>query len=179
MNTFASIKLVQRFNKVNYYTVKLEEDDVSLFEKFVQKHQAENFNKLQHIMSWIKIIGSKYGAYADLFRPEGETADAAALPPIGTDREPTYIEIDNEGEGVNTPNNLRLYCFRANENVVFLFNGDIKTALKAQNCDNVRPHFRLANAVTNAIEIAFKENEIRWNEDSSDIRFEQDFELNW
>lgn len=180
MNNFATIKHINSYDKVEYYSVCLEQDiDISLFELFIKKHTEENKEKLLHIMSWIKIIGDEVGALPFYFRPEAETADTSALPPQGKNREPAYIEYNNEtGKDENKPNNLRLYCFRANEHVVFLFNGDIKTADRAQDCDNVRPHFRLANELTKAIEISFN-HEINWNEDFSDIEIEENFELNW
>lgn len=78
--------------------------------------------KLNHVLEWIKTIGDKYGAQHHFFRSEASIADASALPPIGKDREPCFTEF-----GKNKANNLRLYCLRANERVVFLFNGDLKT----------------------------------------------------
>jgi hypothetical protein len=179
MNTFGIVKHIQSFDKVEYYSICLEKDDgLSLFELFIQKHTAENPQKLKHIMAWIRVIGDKYGAKS-FFRNEAETADTHGLPPQGTNREPVYVEYNEEaGSEVNTPNNLRLYCFRANEHVVFLFNGDIKTADLAQGCDNVRPHFRLANKLTEVLEESFG-NEINWNEDQTDIVIDEGFELMW
>lgn len=178
MNNFAKILLVQRFHKVNYYTVKLEEHDISLFGQFVSKHTNENREKLNHIMAWIRIIGEKYSAKADYFRNEAETADASALPPANPTWEPSYIEWDNETQ-TGEPNNLRLYTFRANEHVVFLFNGDVKTADKAQDCPDVRPHFRLANVIAKALEACFRNGEIAWNTNQTDIEFDNDLELDW
>lgn len=86
---------------------------------------------------------------------------------------------EKTGIEVNKPNNLRLYCLRANESVVFLFNGDIKTTLKAQDCPNVKSHFKLANKLTALLNQAFVENQIEWNEDFTDIGVEDDFRLEW
>ena len=72
---------------------------------------------------------------------------------------------------------LRLYTFRLNENVVFLFSGDLKTSRYAQDCPNVSSHFNLANKLTAAIQLALEEKEIRWIEDFTQIEFEQDFKL--
>lgn len=178
MNTFAKLIVVQSYHKVNYYTVQIE-DNKSLFQQFVDKHSVENLNKFQHIMVWLQVIGNKIGAYPEYFRNESETTDTAALPPIGKDREPSYIEFNAKtGQDENTSNDLRLYCMRVNESVVILFSGDIKTAYKAQDCDNVRPHFRLANKITNSIDEALKSKEIEWNIDKTDIIFDDDFELN-
>jgi len=74
-------------------------------------------------------------------------------------------------------NNIRLYCLRANENVVFLFNGSIKTTKKAQDCPNVKNHFTLANQLTKAINTAFAEKSIVWNNDFTLINFSIDFKL--
>lgn len=178
MNTFAKILLVQRFNKVNYYTVKLEEHDLSLFGMFKDKHTQENPEKLNHIMAWIKIIGNKYSAQKDYFRNEAETTDTSALPPSNPNLEPTYIEWDSETETGET-NNLRIYTLRSNEHVVFLFNGDVKTADKAQNCPNVKTHFRLANKLTKVIDECFGNGDIHWNENQTDIEFDNELELNW
>lgn len=179
VNMFAEIILVERFKKVSYYTVSINGND-SLFRQFSNKHSVENKEKLYHIMAWIKKIGDKVGAYEQYFRNEAEMGDARALPPIGIDRDPCYIEINPlTNEENNTPNNLRLYCMRANESVVFLFNGDIKTALNAQDCDQVRPHFRLANKLTKLIDQAFIDKEIKWNIDYTDIIVEDGFLLEW
>jgi hypothetical protein len=178
VNNFAKILKVQKFRMVNYYTVKLDEDDLSLFGQFQRKHSHENSEKLEHIIAWIAIIGRKYGAKSIYFRNEAETADTAALPPRNPNLEPTYIEWDNETETGET-NNLRLYAFRVNEHVVFLFNGDVKTADKAQNCPNVRGHFKLANKLTAVIETCLRNGDIDWNDDRTDIFFDKNLELNW
>ncbi len=172
MNTFAKVKRVAEYDKVTYYTVCLNDDKTSLFEYFVKKHTDANRKKLNHILSWIKIVGNKYGAQTHLFRPEAEISDTSALPPKGVERKPVYIE-----DGRKKPNNLRLYCFRANENVVFLFNGDLKTKQKAQKCPNVGPHFKLANQLTRALENAFKEGYIKWTEHYDDILYDEDLKI--
>lgn len=178
VNNIATIKQVQRFDKVSYYTLSLDNDPTSLFEQFMQKHTSENKDKLNHILAWMKVIGDKVGARAGYFRNEAETADTSALPPAGVDREPTYVEYnEHTGEEENVANSLRLYCLRANEHVVFLFSGDVKTAARAQNCDQVRPHFRLANKLTKVIDEAFREGDIQWDEYNEDILFDEDLEL--
>ena len=77
---------------------------------------------------------------------------------------------------VETKNLLRLYCFRASTNVVFLFNGRCKTKSipKAQDCPVVRPHFLLANEIVIALNNLFSEDLIEWNEDYTDIIFDEE-----
>lgn len=179
MDNFAEIIWVTRYRKVTYYSVAVN-DGEALFDTFIEKHSIENKEKLQHILAWIKVIGDKIGAHDQYFRNEAETADTSALPPEGKNRKPVYVEFDEQsGTSEVHSNNLRLYCMRVNTSVVFLFNGDIKTAQKAQDCDNVRGHFRLANCLTALIEEAFRNKEIRWNEDYTEIEVDEDFLLRW
>lgn len=173
MNTFAHIKNIGKYDKVSYYSVVLENENNSIFENFIAVHEKTNIEKLYHIVKWIEVIGKKYGAQPYLFRPEGEIADTSALPPA-TNKNPSYIE-----NGKKKSNSLRLYCLRANEHVVFLFNGDLKTAQKAQDCPNVNKHFKLANQITKALDEAFKQGEIKWNETQSDIVFDSDLTIHF
>ena len=178
MNNFGRIVLVQRFKRVNYYSVKVEGQDRSLFGQFTHKHTLDNKEKLNHILAWIRIIGNEYSAKADYFRNEAEFADTSALPPKNPAWEPSFVGGgDTEQTGVT--NNLRLYTFRANEHVVFLFNGGVKTSLKAQNCLNVRSHFREANFITAALEHCFRTREIIWNIGATVIFYDDFLELNW
>lgn len=172
MDIFAKIKLIVRYRKVAYYSISIvddEKEDPSLFEQFLDKHTKANQRKLSHILSWIALIGEKYGAKEQFYREERE---ASALPPKGKDRQPAFIEY-----GKATPNNLRLYCFRLSEEVVFLFDGDIKTTNAAQDCPNVRRHFNLANRITQAIDQSIVEKEIEWNKDCTDIMYDTEFTL--
>jgi len=172
MNNFVQIKRVAKYDKVSYYSVTINAEPSSLFEQFIATNTAINKQKLYHILDWIEVIGINHGAKVHLFRPESYLSDTSALPPTGKEREPTYIE-----DGQTESNNLRLYCFRLNENVVVLYNGDLKTADKAQDCPNVKPHFLLANKITKALENSIKERVINWNEDCTDIIFDSDLEI--
>ncbi len=172
MNNFAHIKPLFRYKKVAYYSLVLNDEHKTLYEEFVEKHDAINKNKLYHILKWLKAIGNIYGAQSRFFRNEALTADTSALPPTGKNSKPYFIE-----EGKKKNNTLRLYCLRANENVVFLFNGDLKTAKKAQDCPNVKPHFLLANQLTKAIDEALKNKEITWNEDATLINYDKNLKL--
>ena len=174
MNNIVQLKKVAKYDKVSYYSVSINAEATSLFESFIAQHTVINRVKLKHILDWIEVIGLKHGAKTHLFRSEAYGADTSALPPTGKDKEPSYIE-----EGEIESNNLRLYCFRLNEAVVILYNGDLKTADKAQDCSNVKPHFLLANKITKALENAIKENDIRWNEDCTDIIFDSDLEIEY
>lgn len=119
MNNFAEVIEVQRFRKVVYYTVSIN-NELPLFEQFIKEHTPKNKEKLYHIMAWIQQIGNRVGAYPQYFRNEAETADTSAIPPKGKNRKPGYVEINEKtGAQRTVANDLRLYSFRANEHVVF------------------------------------------------------------
>lgn len=176
MSSFARLKHITDYERVCYYSVCIGDDpdtldeQESLFESFLKIQGAKQKRKVVHITNWLKEIGESYGAREHYFRPEQHHGEASGLPPKGADRQPTYTE-----DGKNVPNNLRLYCYRLNESVVILFSGAVKTANKALDCPHVKPHFKLANRLTRAIDTAIKEKEILWIDNCSDIYFEDTF----
>jgi hypothetical protein len=157
VNIFATIKVAIRFRKVTYYSVQFEEDDESLFLQFVNKHAGIEYNEqMALIRSWLRKIGEEIGAKEQYFRFEGfRSGDARALPPPAR-----YLDIEC---------NLRLYCMRVSSGAVILFNGAEKTAERAQDCRQVRPHFLLANQLTKAIDLAIKDGDIQINTENDDL----------
>ncbi|HMQ59471.1 MAG TPA: hypothetical protein PKE06_02330 [Flavilitoribacter sp.] len=153
---FANIISSYRFKKITYYTVKFEDEEVPLFLQFLNKHKGEQYaENLAIIRAWLQKLGEEIGADERYFRNEAARGgDARALPPPAK-----YINVDCS---------LRLYCMRVNARVVILFNGGDKTAQTAQDCENVRPHFLLANKLTQAIDQAIKDREIRFK-DNDDL----------
>lgn len=169
MNNFVTIKHINSYKRVSYYSICFEGEEDSLFEEFMKIHNQKDTDgttkrEFIQIMAWLQKIGKEIGAQPRYFRHEGATSDAKALPPPAR-----YIEGET--------GKLRLYCMVCSENVVFLYNGGIKTTNKAQDCPNVARHFRLANKLTKSINEAFANSDIRWNEDDDNILFEEGFEL--
>lgn len=166
MNTFVTIKHIETYRKVIYYSICYEGEEESIFEKFLIKYNDSNVHEeLLDILEWMQRIGDDIGANTRYFRHEGAGSDAKALPPPSV----RYIE----GE----PGQLRLYCMVFNPLIVFLFSGGIKTTQKATACPNVSHHFRLANTLTKALTIAHQERDIELNQYEDDIEVEDSFEL--
>lgn len=133
MNTFVTIQEFQRFKKVTYYTVQIEDHELTETDKFLEamEKEKEYQEEFSNLIDWLSEIGDKRGARDHLFRHEGI---AVALPP---DRKYQSDELEVK--------EIRLYCHRVTPEVVILFNGGIKTARYPQDCPNVNTHFRQAN----------------------------------
>jgi len=72
---------------------------------------------------------------------------------------------------------LRLYCLYISENIVFLFNGGIKTKDKAQDCKNVKSYFQETEKFTCAIDKMIKDKQIAFDENLTEILNLEEIEL--
>jgi hypothetical protein len=114
------IELFEEHEKVNFYTLRIEDEDTEI-EKFFNKFPSDcEFDEdIQIIIRWIDKIGS-IGALERYFRPEGKYSDNVSAIPI---------EISK----------VRLYLLRISESIIILGNGDIKTT-KTYNEDFTLSH---------------------------------------
>lgn len=172
MNIFATIKPIEdfTFKKVKYYSILFENNETTEFIDFLNRMEENESiaDDLEKLFVCMEEIGQKYGAREHFFRHEGS---AEGLPsPSKTLKRVLKIQVEQ---------NLRLYCQRLNEHVVLLFNGDIKTegVAKAQDCPNVAPYFKQANKLANAINQLFIDNEIKWNDNATDIIYDENMEV--
>lgn len=167
VNRFGNIEIAYRFNKITYYTVKFEDEEQNLFLQFLNNHKGEKYaESLAIIRKWLSKLGNDIGADIRYFRPEAfRGGDARALPP------PTrFLDIEDDNC------RLRLYCMCVTNRAVILFNGGEKTAQTAQDCDNVRPHFLLANKLSQNIVQAIKDRDIQFD-DQDRLSFDPDLTL--
>lgn len=143
MNSFVILRLFKTFKKVTYYTFLKENDDFTEAEKFFNKCLSNKKleEQSQELVEWIKLIGEEYGAKDRYFRFENE---AGALPP-------KFVES----------NNLRLYVYKVNDNIVILSNGGLKTKRTAQECPNVKDHFRFAGKMAKQLNILLGQGSIK------------------
>ncbi len=171
VNKFAHIVKLDKFTfeNVKYYSIRFEDSEFTEFENFLTRMESEHdFEEdVINLFTWLEIIGKKEGAKEKYFRHEGFISDVKALPPGAPIMKKHELIVRN----------VRLYCQRLNEHVVILFNGGIKTDTKAQNCPNVSVYFNQANLMAKQINELFKEKEIIWNSDHTDIVFGQDLTL--
>ncbi|GAH84456.1 unnamed protein product [marine sediment metagenome] len=171
MNTFGKLEALKNFTfeKVKYYSIRFEHSENNEFHDFLNRmeDESEYEEDMNNLFVWLEYIGQKEGAKEKYFRHEGYNSDASALPPPSSIMEVHEIPV----------NDIRLYCFRLNEHVVALFNGGIKTTDKAQDCPNVSQYFKQANNIVKKLNQLFIENELSWNDDFTDIIFDDDLTI--
>jgi hypothetical protein len=155
------------FEKVHFYTVQLEGKPYSEFRDFQIRMSVQEKDRVElaEINRYIQLIGETYGAHTKHFKKE----DAAeALPP-------PYHQFIETGEPDDY--GLRLYCIRLTTTVVILLNGDRKTALKVQYCNNCYPHFDKARKISRKIDEAINNDFIEVDHDAMELLIDEDFEL--
>lgn len=193
MNTFA--KLIRlgnmSFRHVQYFSLQVEGQDVTLYEDFLNRMEdkaeedAEIGTELDRMLLWIDTIGDEvaHPLREGYFRHEGRNSDAKALPPPAgkakgfaqrkAAKDPTF-RMEELETGM-----MRLYCMVANDHVVILFNGDIKTdgINDANDCPVVGPYFKQANRLTRILQQHFLDGDIRWNANMTDIDYDEDLTI--
>lgn len=177
MNIFVTIEKAITFKKVTYYTVKIDEgdgyDELTEFEKFVNKFKTnkEVQNEYNDTLSFLRLMGDKWGAQKRYFSRNEQKAEA--LPPKRKELNKYERRIIAKQQ-----HNLRLYCMRINEEVVFLFNGGVKTPgpITAQQCKNVKNYFKMANQFAQAIDEHIIAKDITI--DGLELEFDETLELN-
>ena len=102
------IELIEEHAAVDYYSIHLDEEELSELERFFEKFpEGSGYDdEIDTIIAWLDKIGEK-GALERYFRNEGRYGDGVSAIPIET-------------------SNLRLYCIRLSESILVFGNGGIK-----------------------------------------------------
>lgn len=105
------IELIEEHDHVNFYSIHLEEEELSELERFFEKFPegCAYDDEIDTIIAWLDKIGEN-GALERYFRPEGKYGDGVGVIPI---------DIGNK---------LRLYCLRVSDKILIFGNGGIKDA---------------------------------------------------
>jgi|SRR5690554_3440374 hypothetical protein len=146
--------------KCQFYTVRLDGDELSETDKFLDKFNRDEHLKpyVQQLVSFIfDTIGIRNGAINDFFREERK---AQALPP------PVNVKVEEIDFGLDFP--LRLYCLRLSDSCVILFNGGEKTSQRAED-GKTSMAFYEANQYAEKILNLFNSKIIRLNSEQREI----------
>ena len=116
------IELIEEHDHVNFYSIHLEEEELSELERFFEKFPegCPYDDEIDTIIAWLDKIGEN-GALERYFRPEGKYGDGVGVIPI---------DIGNK---------LRLYCLRISDKILIFGNGGIKDANSWQNSETLAP----------------------------------------
>lgn len=105
-----SIELIEEHEAVNFYSVQLQDEELSELERFFEKFPVGSpyDEDIDTIISWLDKIGET-GALERYFRYEGRFGDGVCAIPIET-------------------GNLRLYCIRLSDKILIFGNGGVKNS---------------------------------------------------
>lgn len=114
-----SIELIEEHNAVNFYSIHLDEEELSELERFFEKYPEGCLydEDVDTIIAWLDRIGEN-GALERYFRYEGRFGDGVSAIPIET-------------------SNLRLYCIRLSDKILIFGNGGVKDSPTWQESGNL------------------------------------------
>lgn len=138
MKRYFEIKEYTNGDKTRIYTVHEKGESMSETDKFLYRFKDNpKFKKdIEIIVKWVRKIGSE-GALERFFRPE---SNGEAIPVVASD--------------------LRLYCYRINNNILVLGNGGIKTSQKVQDSPDAYPHFQIINDLAFAVNLKISQGKV-------------------
>jgi hypothetical protein len=165
MNNFALKIWDDETAYVTFYTIHRENDEFSETDKFFLKfrNNLEYKDALQQLTSLLfNVMGEEHGANKNFFTRHENAA--TALPPVKA--RISSLELNYAGFP------LRLYCYRINDHLVVLFNGDIKTTAAVQEDSRLALLFNQANHYVRQIDNAFREKIIMLETDRNIVDFQ-------
>ena len=120
-----SIELIEEHDAVNFYSVHLNEEELSELERFFEKFpEGCPFDEdVDTIIAWLDKIGET-GALERYFRYEGKYGDGVSAIPIET-------------------SNLRLYCIRLSDRILIFGNGGVKDCAVWQDSDTLAEYVEM------------------------------------
>ena len=121
-----SLELVEQHPSVNFYSIKLDEQELTELERFFEKFPigCEYDRDIDVIIAWLDKIGET-GALERHFKYEGKYGDGVMAIPI---------EIGNK---------VRLYCLRLSDSVLIFGNGDVKDVERWQDSTTLSSYVKM------------------------------------
>ena len=121
-----SIELLEEYEKVNFYSIRLAGEELTELEGFFEKFPegCEYDDDIDVIISWIDKIAER-GALERYFRPEGNYGDGVGVIPI---------EVGNK---------IRLYCLRLSDKILVFGNGGVKDSKSWQESETLAQYVKL------------------------------------
>jgi putative component of toxin-antitoxin plasmid stabilization module len=142
-----------------FYSVKIDGENITLFEKFINENKTKHARELANISSRIKTMADKAGAREQFFKlDEGKPGDGVCA---------LYDDPDK---------NLRLYCVRNGSVAVILGSGGEKPKnIRAlQESDKLTKENQLVRNISAAITQALKDHLIKWSDNGMELFGDED-----
>lgn len=116
------IELVEEHELVNFYSIKLDDEELAELDRFFEKFPegCKYDDEIDVILAWMDHI-AEHGALERYFRPEGRFGDGVGVIPI------------------DIGNRIRLYCLRLSDNILVFGNGGIKDASSWEKSPTLAP----------------------------------------
>lgn len=137
------IDLVEEYPNVNFYSIKLEGEELTEIERFFEKFPegCEYDDEIDVVLSWIDKIAEK-GALERYFRPEGRYGDGVGVIPI------------------DVGNKIRLYCLRLSDKILIFGNGGIKGSRSWEESEGLSSYVKLLIDTSRFISTRIKDGSI-------------------
>lgn len=121
-----SIELLEEYDNVNFYSIRLAGEDLTEVEAFFEKFPigCEYDEEVDVIISWMDKIAER-GALERYFRPKGKFGDGVGVIPI------------------DVGNKIRLYCLRLSDKILVFGNGGIKDTARWEESKELAPYVKL------------------------------------
>lgn len=137
------IDLVEEYPNVNFYSIKLEGEELTEIERFFEKFPegCEYDDEIDVVLTWIDKIAEK-GALERYFRPEGRYGDGVGVIPI------------------DVGNKIRLYCLRLSDKILIFGNGGIKDSRSWEESEGLSSYVKLLIDTSRFISTRIKDGSI-------------------
>ncbi len=144
------------------YSVQIEGDKQTLFERFLEENETDFPNEIQNIFDNLTIIGHRAGAEDVYFRPkkEGKLGDGVEA----------LFDIPHA--------HLRLYAIRYGKILLILGNGGYKskTIRAFQEDPKLTKENYLIRQIAATLYEAIKDKDIRWNREGDNFEGQMNFD---
>jgi hypothetical protein len=143
----------------NFYTIKIDGDKLTLFEKFINENKTKHKAELLNIRNRVTIMAKTTGARETFFKTkEGAPGDGVCA---------LYDDPDKK---------LRLYCVRYGKLLVILGSGGEKPkGMKAlQESVKLTNENNLVKRISKGVTKAMKDKYLKWSYDGMDIECDDD-----
>lgn len=121
-----TIELLEEYENVNFYSIRLAGEELTEVEAFFEKFPigSEYDEEIDVIISWMDKIAER-GALERYFRPEGRYGDGVGVIPI------------------DVGNKVRLYTLRLSDKILVFGNGGVKDAARWEESEELAAYVKL------------------------------------